>query len=376
MIQYEGIQNKYLYHMEDLEKILEIIENGNFYNQDSCSREKVTTLVNAVTTFMENIKTKEENVILERYETEEEAREYFGEDFINKFDELLTFLDKQETIVALHGTDVEVCPAICENGLQYKLPSLSSTAVQQDMSFGKGDIHYSNYESLLNWKHKNYKGLVIIAIPYECYYKEGLWNHFANSGWGQDYRIDSDFIVGYLDVEGKNIVLNPKYNREHNYEGLVEDNDIFHKNLELDNEKIKEESLKFREQIEHIENETDLMKNKEDIDVSMVPSVIEELTGTFYSIKYGFPNEMTEDRYKYFLHELSNGFDKIDKILPILKTEEQIKQEQQDVFSMFDAPESLSNSSSKSNEADIFDFGDDIEWNDSTEQQSLGIHHN
>ncbi len=94
MIKYEGIQNKYLYNMEDLEKILEIIENGNFYNQDSCSREKVTTLVNAVTTFMENIKTKEENVILEKHETEEEAREYFGEDFTNKFDELLTFLDK------------------------------------------------------------------------------------------------------------------------------------------------------------------------------------------------------------------------------------------------------------------------------------------
>ncbi len=203
--------------------------------------------------------------------------------------------------MALHGTDVGVCPAICENGLQYRLPSLSSTAVQQDMAFGKGNIHYSNYESLLNWRHKNYKGLVIIAIPYECYYKEGLWNHFANSGThfygGQDYRIDSDFIVGYLDVEGKNIVLNPKYNREHDYEGFVQDNDIFHKNLELDNEKIKEESLKFKEQIEYIENETDLMKDKEDnedIDVSMVPYVIEELTGTFHSIKYGFPNAKTD----------------------------------------------------------------------------------
>ena len=44
----------------------------------------------------------------------------------------------------------------------------------------------------------------------------------------------------------------------------MQDNDIFHKNLELDNEKIKEESLKFKEQIEYIENETDLMKDKED----------------------------------------------------------------------------------------------------------------
>jgi len=43
---------------------------------------------------------------------------------------------------------------------------------------------------------------------------------------------------------------------------------------------------------------------------------------------------------------------------------------------MFDAPASAYHSSSKSNETDIFDFGDDIEWNDSTEQQSLGIHHN
>ena len=115
--------------------------------------------------------------------------------------------------------------------MQYKLPSLSGTAVQQSMAYEQHDMHYENYESLLNWGHKEYKGLVILAIPYECYYKEGLWNHFqktdSSAYGGQDYRIDPDFVVGYIDVDNKKLVINPKYNRQHNYEGYVKDNELF-----------------------------------------------------------------------------------------------------------------------------------------------------
>lgn len=49
-------------------------------------------------------------------------------------------------MVALHGTPVENCPSICENGLQYKTPSLTATAVLQSMAYGQTDIHYSDYE--------------------------------------------------------------------------------------------------------------------------------------------------------------------------------------------------------------------------------------
>ena len=85
------------------------------------------------------------------------------------------------------------------------------------MAYGQADICYNDYEGLLNRKHREYKGLVVIAVPYECFYKEGLWKKFQDTDsaiyGGEDYRIDPDFIVGYIDVYNKDIVLNPKYNR-------------------------------------------------------------------------------------------------------------------------------------------------------------------
>lgn len=98
MIKYEGKENKYFYNPQDVKNILHIIETGNYYHPDNCTQEKVSTLVNAVNSFMSNIKVKEQTVMLERHETEEEARTYFGQEFIDKFDKLLTALDKQQTL--------------------------------------------------------------------------------------------------------------------------------------------------------------------------------------------------------------------------------------------------------------------------------------
>ena len=121
----------------------------------------------------------------------------------------MTELDKQQTIVALHGTYPDKCPKICEEGLKYLYPSISSTAVSQSMAYGAGEMHYDKYEELLNWRHRNYKGLIMIAIPYECYYKEGLWNHYQETGnvmyGAQDYKINPDFIACYIDVDEKEI---------------------------------------------------------------------------------------------------------------------------------------------------------------------------
>ena len=139
------------------------------------------SFVKCVENFISNIEVIPEEVVLERHETEEEAREYFGENFITKFDQLLTKLDKEETIVALHGTNEDLCQNICVDGLKYKIPCLTSTAILQKMSYGQKEIHYDNYEGLLNWPYKEYKGLIIIAIPYECFYKEGLWNKFQDT---------------------------------------------------------------------------------------------------------------------------------------------------------------------------------------------------
>ena len=375
MIKYNAVQNRYLYRTDDIDKILDIIQNGRFYNSDYCTQENVSTLVKAVEEFMKHIEVIQENVVLERHETEEEAREYFGEEFISKFDQLITELDRQETIVAIHGTREEVCPMICEKGLQYRSPSLSSTAVLQDMAWGQHEMHYDNYESLLNWGHKNYKGLVILAIPYECYYKKGLWNKFQDTNssayGGQDYRIDPDFVVGYIDVTQKKIVLNPKYNRQHNYEGYEKDYELFREQLDMDNNKIKQalietEALLKEELANHREKPVEETK-KEQIDISRIPYVIEDLIGTFNSIKLGFPDGMTEERYKYFLEQLSCGFNDIVEAVPLLKTNDQVRKEKEEKFSMFNDDSKTINSAEQASD---FDWGEDFDWETDAEWET------
>lgn len=375
MIKYNAVQNRYLYRTDDIDKILDIIQNGRFYNSDYCTQENVSTLVKAVEEFMTHIEVIQENVVLERHETEEEAREYFGEDFISKFDQLITELDRQETIVAIHGTNENVCPMICEKGLQYRSPSLSSTAVLQDMAWGQHEMHYDNYESLLNWGHKNYKGLVILAIPYECYYKEGLWNNFQDTNssayGGQDYRIDPDFVVGYIDVTQKKIVLNPKYNRQHNYEGYEKDYELFREQLDMDNNKIKQAMIKNEELLKQgLDYNKEKLKEeskKEQFDISRIPYVIEDLVGTFNSIKMGFPDGMTEERYKYFLEQLSYGFNDVVESIPLLKTNDQVRKEKEEKFSMFNDDSKTINSAEQASD---FDWGEDFDWETDAEWET------
>ena len=379
MIKYNAVQNRYLYRTDDIDKILDIIQNGRFYNSDYCTQENVSTLVKAVGEFMTHIEVIQENVVLERHETEEEAREYFGEDFISKFDQLITELDRQETIVAIHGTREEVCPMICEKGLQYRSPSLSSTAVLQDMAWGQNEMHYDNYESLLNWGHKNYKGLVILAIPYECYYKEGLWNKFQDTNssayGGQDYRIDPDFVVGYIDVTQKKIVLNPKYNRQHNYEGYEKDYELFREQLDMDNNKIKQEMIKIEEllkqELDYNQEKLKEESKKEQFDISRIPYVIEDLIGTFNSIKLGFPDGMTEERYKYFLEQLSYGFNDVVESIPLLKTNDQVRKEKEEKFSMFNDDSKTINSAEQASDFEDFDWGEDFDWETQTDQNKF-----
>lgn len=364
MIKYNAVQNRYLYRTEDIEKILDIIQNSNYYNMDYCTQENISSLIKYVNEFVTNIEVIPESVVLERHETEEEAREYFGKEFISKFDKLLTNLDKQETIVAIHGTNEGVCPMICEQGLQYKSPSLSSTAVQQHMAYGQHEMHYANYESLLNWGHKNYKGLVILAIPYECYYKEGLWNKFQDTNssmyGGQDYRIDPDFVAGYIDVTQKQIFINPKYNRQHNYEGYVKDNELFREQFDMDNNKFKQTIIVSEElldqELTYYQDKPRKEFEKEQFDISRIPYVIEDLIGTFNSIKMGFPDGMTEERYKYFLEELSYGFNDIVKAVPLLKTNDQVKKEQEERLSMFNDDSETLTSAEQAPDFEYFDW--------------------
>ena len=66
MIKYNAVQNRYLYRTDDIDKILDIIQNGRFYNSDYCTQENVSTLVKAVEEFIKHIEVIQENVVLEK----------------------------------------------------------------------------------------------------------------------------------------------------------------------------------------------------------------------------------------------------------------------------------------------------------------------
>ena len=358
MVTYQKKENNYYYNLEDVNNIIDYIKNNSFYNPNQISRESVEQLLNLINSFLDNIETKEEIVEAQRHETEEEARTYFGEEFIKQFDELLTRLDKEDTVVAIHGTTVDNCPQILEEGLKYKGTNIYSTAVIQQMNYGTEDMHYSEYETLLNWPHKLYKGLVLVAIPYECTYKEGLWNHYQDADLSMygiaDYKINPDFIVGYIDVENKKIVLNPKYRREHNYEGLEKDRQIYREDKDLDNDKYRSACIEYKKAFANREERRySYQAYEQEVTLENLPYLIDELIGTFNGIKLNDKRVITEERYKMLLNELS-FIKNIKKILPELKTIEELKKAEED--SPFG-----STTSSSTDTDDVFVGGDELD---------------
>lgn len=170
----------------------------------------------------------------QRKETEEEAKEYFGEDFIQEFEEIRRFCSEHGISLAIHGTGINSARKIQEEGLEYRTPQILSTAIFQEKTTEEHD--YQKYSDLLNWPHRHYKGLVLVGIPDECagVYDEisktgvkPLWElHDSEERYEKHYTINSEFILGYIDVEKKEIVQNPNFSLSHNYEGLEFDTDI------------------------------------------------------------------------------------------------------------------------------------------------------
>ena len=369
MIEYKADVNKYLYDMNEVNDIIETIQNGDYYNIDKLTKEKVSLIIDKLDKFISDIEVVKEESVLRRKETEEEAREYFGEDFVNEFNSLMTELDKDKVCVAIHGTSPESCPSICEEGLRYKSPNLTSTAVQQHMEYGQRDINHEKFSELLNWPHREYKGLVLIGIPYESFYKEGLWNHYQNAdnGYSYDYKINPDFIVGYIDVDNKKIVRNPKYSREHDYSGLVHDYDIFREKKDMDNDRMVDAIIESEKYIQELGNREDYSYKEDDREVSVddISNNIYELIGTFNSIKLGFTDGMNEDRYRSLLEELNYKLDIFKKGFHLLKTEEEVEKANKELEDMFSNSTSISGSDYDfDTDWDDPDLWDDVEFND------------
>ena len=76
---------------------------------------------------------------------------------------------------------------------------------------------------------------------------------------------------------------------------------------------------------------------------------------------------MTEERYKYFLEQLSCGFNDIVEAVPLLKTNDQVRKEKEEKFSMFNDDSKTINSAEQASD---FDWGEDFDWETDAEWET------
>lgn len=329
MIEYDGIEKIYSYNKEIVAEINRKLLKIEYRSIDLCTQERMREVISNINSFFDSTKLIERKARLKRYETPEEAREYFGEQFIKQFTDLLNTLDKQDTSVFLHGTGTEICPSICENGLKSKLPNLLTTSLPVEKNF-------RDYVTLRNWPYMGLEGIVILAIPYECYYREGIWTEVSDKVSEldrYDYKITPDFIAGYIDVDQRSLILNSKYNRNHNYDGNLPDYGIFSEISDMDNERFREMKEKnlasAEEETLYTENQINEEKSNEEdeLELDAFPRLMQNLQEEFAGRDYY--DSMDEEQYKSFSERVTANLKILQKFMPFLKTDAQLLLEQE-----------------------------------------------
>lgn len=136
------------------------------------SKETIHEFISILEDILSSLKTEEIEVERRVRESEDEARQYFGEDFVRQFEQIRKYCTENNLMLAIHGTKPQLLDSIQQNGLEYQHPEILSTAFIQTGT----DLEetYSNFSGLLNWPHYESKGLILLGIPSEC---NGVLSH-------------------------------------------------------------------------------------------------------------------------------------------------------------------------------------------------------
>lgn len=214
MIKYESKEKLVKFDTILADRIVNIIQQ-----RPKC-KETVVELLQVLQQFFASRQEKEELVTLERKETEEEAVFALGEEFVSKYEEILDYCKENELLLYIHGTQPSIAQKILQEGLNYKIPSIESTTILQNLENPK-------YAELLNWPHQHYEGLVLLGIPKESFGE--IWNKMDNSSnqvTTYSYNIGSEFLLGMLDISSRKVIQNPNFSTNHDYDNLLEDNEL------------------------------------------------------------------------------------------------------------------------------------------------------
>ena len=131
-------------------------------------------------------------------EKELEAKKWFGDEFVESFENLKLRFKNNNTLLRIHGTTEESAKQILKEGLIFDGSTIRCTSYD-----------YSNYAILKQWPHNDFKHLVLLGIPLECTeYCLGevkpLYTQVGeDSIYGSRKLLASEFIAGYIDVSSK-----------------------------------------------------------------------------------------------------------------------------------------------------------------------------
>lgn len=223
----------YKYDVQTVKKAKKFLTEKFMRGDYGESKETIQEFISILENVLASLKSEEIDVERKVRESEDEARQYFGEDFVRRFEQIRKYCTENDLMLAIHGTNPQFLDSIRQNGLEYQLPEILSTALIQTGT----DLEetYSNFSELLNWPHKESKGLILLGIPSECNgvlshgekETKPLWLRISQEGdYEEKYRINPEFIIGQIDVEKKVIQDNPTFSLIHDYSGLEYDYDL------------------------------------------------------------------------------------------------------------------------------------------------------
>lgn len=327
----------YQYDVQYIQNIKQFLAERYMRGDYGESKETIQEFISMLELALSSLKYKEIEVEEKVKESEEEARQYFGEDFISEFEQIRQFCTENNLMLAIHGTNPQTLDLIQNEGLLYKSPAILSTAlIQNDTDL---EENYTNYRNLLNWPHREYKGLILLGIPSECngvlFHGEKetkpLWLKTSKAGeYEGQYRINPEFIIGQIDVSKKMIQKNPAFSLNHDYSGLDYDNDLtnYGRKLSIPIETIKgvtedERQEQYDGLYEEVnESEESSQKSKEellfDLETEVMPVV---------AVLIRAKGQMKEKKISKYIEILKQSITTLKHIEPQLKEKQEIKNE-------------------------------------------------
>lgn len=210
MIKYEQEEEFIKFDYEIANNLIGIIQNRTM------TKGTIEYLLRELDKFFKSKQEKFDITTLERKETEDEAIAVCGQDFVGKYREILNFFEDNNINLHIHGTNPKIVNEIMGSGLWYSAPDLMATTVSQD-------LNNPQFSNLLNWPHRQYKGLVLLGIPQDSNYQ--VWRRACTEKdkFDTGFYIDNSFVFGIMDMDNHKIELNPNFHLEHNYDDMIED---------------------------------------------------------------------------------------------------------------------------------------------------------